>query len=57
MALGRPILRALVFVLGMLGLPICDSLPAAARKRYAPRISDTEIKIGQTMPYSGPASA
>ena len=31
--------------------------PAAAEKRYAPGISDTEIKIGQTLPLSGPASA
>jgi branched-chain amino acid transport system substrate-binding protein len=31
--------------------------PAAAQKNYAPGISDSEIKIGQTMPYSGPASA
>jgi len=30
---------------------------ATAQKRYAPGISDNEIKIGQTMPYSGPASA
>jgi branched-chain amino acid transport system substrate-binding protein len=33
------------------------ALPAAAQKNYAPGISDTEIKIGQTMPYSGPASS
>jgi branched-chain amino acid transport system substrate-binding protein len=33
------------------------ALPAAAQKNYAPGISDTEIKIGQTQPYSGPASA
>jgi branched-chain amino acid transport system substrate-binding protein len=31
--------------------------PALAQKKYAPGVSDTEIKIGQTMPYSGPASA
>ncbi len=32
--------------------------PAAhAQKRYGPGASDTEIKFGQTMPYSGPASA
>jgi branched-chain amino acid transport system substrate-binding protein len=31
--------------------------PAAAQKTYAPGISDSEIKVGQTMPYSGPASA
>ena len=30
---------------------------AAAQKRYAPGVSDTEIEIGQTLPYSGPASA
>jgi branched-chain amino acid transport system substrate-binding protein len=31
--------------------------PASAQKQYSPGASDTEIKIGQTMPYSGPASA
>ena len=31
--------------------------PASAQKKYDPGASDTEIKIGQTMPYSGPASA
>jgi ABC-type branched-subunit amino acid transport system substrate-binding protein len=30
---------------------------AAAQKKYSPGASDTEIRIGQTMPYSGPASA
>ena len=30
---------------------------AFAEKKYDPGASDTEIKIGQTMPYSGPASA
>ena len=30
---------------------------AAAQKKYDPGASDTEIKVGQTMPYSGPASA
>src|SRR5581483_12231754 len=29
---------------------------AHAEKKYDPGASDTEIKIGQTMPYSGPAS-
>jgi len=28
-----------------------------AQKKYDPGATDTEIKIGQTMPYSGPASA
>ena len=31
--------------------------PAAAEKAYGPGVSDTEIKIGQTMPYSGAASS
>ena len=31
--------------------------PASAQKKYDPGASDTEIKVGQTMPYSGPASA
>src|SRR5262249_45693643 len=30
---------------------------AFAQKKYDPGVSDTEIKIGQTMPFSGPASA
>src|SRR5262249_13006394 len=30
---------------------------AFAQKRYDSGASDTEIKLGQTMPYSGPASA
>ena len=28
-----------------------------AEKKYGPGVTDTEIKIGQTMPYSGPGSA
>jgi branched-chain amino acid transport system substrate-binding protein len=30
---------------------------SAADKKYGPGASDTEIKLGQTVPYSGPASA
>jgi ABC-type branched-subunit amino acid transport system substrate-binding protein len=33
------------------------SNPASAQKKYDPGASDTEIKIGNIMPYSGPASA
>lgn len=32
-------------------------LPALADKSYGPGVTDTQIKIGQTMAYSGPASA
>lgn len=31
--------------------------PLHAEKRYGPGVTDSEIKIGQTMPYSGPLSA
>src|SRR6195256_3048335 len=30
---------------------------SAAEKKYGPGVSDAEIKLGQTVPYSGPASA
>jgi branched-chain amino acid transport system substrate-binding protein len=33
------------------------SSSALAQKKYDPGASDTEIRIGNTMPYSGPASA
>jgi branched-chain amino acid transport system substrate-binding protein len=35
----------------------CHQLSYAETKRYGLGVTDTEIKIGQTMPYSGPASA
>jgi hypothetical protein len=54
MAAKRPMFRGLWFVLGMPGLSVHGCLPASAQKRYAPGISDTDIKIGQTMPYSRP---
>src|SRR5580704_17073572 len=40
-----------------LGLASVTAVPAAAQKKYDPGASDTEIKIGNTNPYSGPASA
>jgi branched-chain amino acid transport system substrate-binding protein len=30
---------------------------SAADRKYGPGVTDTEIKLGQTVPYSGPASA
>ena len=33
------------------------TMPALAQKQYGPGVTDTEIKIGTTTPYSGPASA
>ena len=48
-------LRILVAILA--GVALCVAEPAAAQKKYDVGVTDTEIKIGQTMPYSGPASA
>jgi len=46
------------FTLTALCLSIAGfAMQASAQKKYDPGASDTEIKIGQTMPYSGPASA
>jgi branched-chain amino acid transport system substrate-binding protein len=38
-------------------LPLASGRAAAQAKKYGPGATDTEIKLGQTMPYSGPASA
>jgi len=42
--------------LAALGIAASAS-PVAAQKTYDPGASDTEIKVGNIMPYSGPASA
>src|SRR5438552_121529 len=42
--------------LAMLALS-CAATPVMAQKQYGPGATDTEIKIGTTTPYSGPASA
>jgi branched-chain amino acid transport system substrate-binding protein len=46
-----PYMVAMLTVAGMV------TAPAQAQKRYDPGVTDTEIRIGQTLPYSGPASA
>src|SRR3989440_11348552 len=38
-------------------LAVALAMPAAAQKKYDAGASDKEIKIGNTNPYSGPASA
>jgi len=43
--------------LAMLAAGVLATTPALAQKKYDPGASDTEIKIGNIMPYSGPASA
>jgi branched-chain amino acid transport system substrate-binding protein len=49
--LGASVVLALAFVAAL------AATPALAQKQYGPGASDTEIKIGTTTPYSGPASA
>ena len=50
----RNAMRALVT---SVAVSIVAAGTAAAQKKYDPGASDTEIKIGNIMPYSGPASA
>jgi branched-chain amino acid transport system substrate-binding protein len=38
------------------GIAAVLASPAAAQKKYDPGATDTEIKVGNIMPYSGPAS-
>jgi ABC-type branched-subunit amino acid transport system substrate-binding protein len=40
-----------------LAAPFLSIGPARAEKKYGPGVTDTEIKIGNTGPYSGPASS
>ena len=43
--------------LALFSVALGFSTPSLAQKKYDPGASDTEIKIGNIMPYSGPASA
>lgn len=38
------------------GGPLLVARPARAAKQYTPGVTDSEIKIGNTSPYSGPLS-
>jgi branched-chain amino acid transport system substrate-binding protein len=50
--------RTLFGILGLSGLIIAAAwAPAFAQKQYDTGVTDTEIKIGNIMPYSGPVSA
>ena len=55
---ARDFIRTLALSLGLSGLIIAAAtVSAAAQKKYDTGVTDTEIKIGNIMPYSGPASA
>jgi branched-chain amino acid transport system substrate-binding protein len=43
-------------ILAATGAILLTSSPAPAQKQYDTGATDTEIKVGQTMPFSGPAS-
>jgi branched-chain amino acid transport system substrate-binding protein len=49
--------RQWLILAATLGIAAIAAGPVAAQKKYDPGASDTEIKIGNIMPYSGPASA
>src|ERR1700680_3243042 len=49
-------IRSAQWMLLLAAVAICAT-PAAAQKKYDVGASDTEIKIGNIMPYSGPLSA
>ena len=50
-------IKKLAVLSAAFGLLAATSGGALAQKKYDPGASDTEIKIGNIMPYSGPASA
>ena len=55
---AKDFVRTLGLSLGLAGLIIAAaSVSAAAQKKYDTGVTDTAIKIGNIMPYSGPASA
>jgi branched-chain amino acid transport system substrate-binding protein len=45
------------FLVALVVALLVGSGVAVAQKKYGPGVTDTEIKIGQTQPYSGPASS
>ena len=54
---GRGIMRAALGSLTAGAILLSAVHVAAAEKKYGPGVTDTEIKLGQTAPYSGPASS
>src|SRR5438552_11265542 len=50
-------IRSLIALAAFAAAAAITATAANAEKRYDPGASDTEIKIGNIMPYSGPASA
>ena len=54
---SEPSVRRKLAATALFGLAVAGSLAEAqAQKKYGPGVTDTEILVGQTMPYSGPIS-
>jgi branched-chain amino acid transport system substrate-binding protein len=53
----RRLTRRRALALGGSAVPFGLATPALAQTKQAPGVTDTELLIGQTMPYSGPASS
>ncbi|UQD77325.1 ABC transporter substrate-binding protein [Bradyrhizobium japonicum] len=49
--------RESLAALAILAAGVLVTAPALAQKKYDPGATDTEVKIGNIMPYSGPASS
>ena len=50
-------IQSRLLCIALLALALAIPATSDAQKKYGPGVSDTEIKIGNTMPYSGPLSA
>ncbi len=44
------------FAISIVLLLVCADVASAQTRKYGPGVSDTEIRIGQVMPFSGPVS-
>ena len=50
-------LRTICTTVALIACAVLTIAPTNAQKKYDPGASDTEIKIGNIMPYSGPLSS
>lgn len=50
-------IRRRSFAAGTAALALAAPSIVGAQKKYDPGVTDTEIKLGHTNPYSGPLSA
>jgi ABC-type branched-subunit amino acid transport system substrate-binding protein len=53
----RPVTRRRISIAAFAAAAVFAASSAEAQKQYDPGASDTEVKVGNIMPYSGPASS